>query len=726
MSKRLYYFVLFLIVFLFMCSLLFSKPFVGIADNGDFSRVIQPLGFASDTYPRFFYAAKDFYITTLDNSQNLQTVIKNILLPPVENEHDYTTTHALFIKIAMIVNTFVQLLMGREIANFDIRSLGFVYNVFYTIGLTLFMMKIDFSKQKLRILHVLLILVMFCDIGYLVHFHSFFGEAAILVSIFLIAGMIAFLIQDHKERKIPLLFLFISCLLFIGAKVANAPVGILLSLFSLAFLPIRKDKISKAIIVVGSVSILIFSIVSFTKTPEWMQKMNNYNTIFYGILKDSPSPKQDLIDMGIDVKYASLKDTSPFSHVADYRGEQITKEVYKKASHTDVLKFYLTQPKRFLNKLNLSAENSVPLKPSYLNNYEIDDYPDSLRFTNRFSLWENIRKQAVGHAFIIILGYSIIFFCIIAASLIAFVKSKNKDYKDLVNILACLLLLFTAAGQFIIPIVGNGEADLQKHMFLFNVCFDLMVLLGVMWVLNRLNIKKIIQSKWTYGVTAVFLLVVLMIQFPHSPTKNDIGDEITFGEYDGKPLKWTIIDRNRNGFLLWLNGPIAYQAFDVLDETLDEENHYGSNHWENSDIRNWLNTEFLKDFTEDELAKLQPTKLRNVISHRYIDEKDGGERPFYWTSIPSSVDQNYARAYFQNTTDKVFLLDVKQLKDFVFDQGLSTVKKDLASGAKVSYWLRTPYYNSTSMTRTVGEDGFVYHKHSSVKKIAIIPALYIQ
>lgn len=725
MNKPRYHLALFLIVLLFMVCLLFTKPFIGIADNGDFSRVIQPLGFASDTYPRFFYAAKDFYITILDSSQNLLTLFKNILSPPVENEHDYTTTHTVFIKVAMIVNTLCHLLIGRDIANFDIRSLGLVYIVFYTIGLTLFMSKIEFSKPRLKFLPILLTLIIFCDIGYLVHFHSFFGEAAILVSLFLIVGMILFLIQDDKERKTPLFLFFIACLLFIGAKVANAPVGILLSLFSLSFLFIRKDRMSKVMIIVGSVIILGFSIASFAKTPEWMQKMNNYNTIFYGVLKDSSTPEQDLIDMGIDGKYISLKDTSPFSRIVDYRGEQITKDVYEKASHSDVLRFYLTHPKRILDKLILAAENSVPLKPSYLNNYEKEDYADSLRFTKRFSLWESFRKQAVGHAFIIILGYSIIYFTIVSHRLISFIMSVNKEYKVLIQILASMLLLFTAAGQFIIPIVGNGEADLQKHMFLFNVCFDLMILIGFIWLVDQMNVKKMVQSKSTYGL-AIILIVVLATLIPNSSLKNDIGDVLTFGEYNGEPLKWTIIDSNRNGLLLWLNEPIKYQAFDIIDEAINQENNYGSNHWADADIRNWLNIEFLKDFSRDEIKKIQLTKLKNVISHRFIDVKDGGERPFYWTSIPSSVNQNYERAYFQTTTDRVFLLDVNQLKKFVIDKRLPIVKKDLKTRRKVAYWLRTPYYNDTSMTRIVGEDGFVYHKYSSVKNIGVIPALYIQ
>ena len=558
----------------------------------------------------------------------------------------------------------------------------------------------------------------------------FFGEAAILVSFFLIVGLAAFFIHDDKERQLPLLLFFIASLLFIAAKVANAPVGILLALFSLSLLFIRKNKISKVIILTGAVSLLIFSFVTLKSTPEWMQKLNNYNTIFYGVLKDSPTPEQDLIDLGIDVKYSTLKDTSGFSGVIDVHGETMSKEVYEKASYIDVLWFYVTHPQRFLDKLKLSAENSAQLKPSYLNNYDKNDDIESLKFTERFSLWENLRKHAVGHAFNIILGYSILYLSIIVISLGLFVQSGNKDYKQLVKILANLVLLCTAAGQFIIPIVGNGEADLQKHMFLFNICFDLMILIGLMWLFNRLNFKRMVQTKWTYGLVVVLLLFVFATNLPFSNSNHDdiqIGDVITFGEYEGKLLEWTVIDSSSdNGHLLWLNEPVTYLPFDQFDEEIAGENHYGSSHWEKSDLRNWLNTEFLKDFSTDDLNNIKRTKLKNVLSHNFVEEKDGGERPFYWTSIPSSVNQNYDQAYFQYTSDLVFTLDVKQFKEYIFDQGLSTVKKDSQTKEKVPYWLRTPYYSTTNMTRMVGKDGFVYHKYSSTDRIGVIPAIYIQ
>jgi len=727
MKKR-NYFSLYLVFLIFLTLLLFAKPFIGIADNGDYSRVIQPFGFIMDNVPRFYYALEDFHLSTVNNQQAFLTSIKNIIALKLENQSDYSTTQSFFIKTAMLGNYFAKLVFHKDAAVFDIRFLGLTYIIFYSIGLYLFNQKSNFQKPQLKIVQLLLTLFMFCDVGYLVYFHSFYGEAAILVSFFLIVGFVSWMIHDEEEKKLPVLLFFISSIIFVGAKVANTPVGVLLALFSLLFLFVRKEKLSRVLIIGGAATILLFSVISYIQAPTWMKKLNNYNTIFYGVLKDSPSPEQDLRDMGINEKYNILDDTNGSTGFVDVYSDELTKGVYEKASYVDVLKFYVTHPKRFIEKLEVSADNSVFLRPSYLSNFEKKDSEESLLFTERFSLWENLRKKTVGFAFYIIVIYSFAYLAVLTHKLYLFIRSKNKDYQLLIKLAANLLLLCTAAGQFIIPIIGNGEADLQKHMFLFTICFDLMILIGLLWLLDRLVLKKL-RNKYVYGCVAGVLVITLLLNL--SFTKSDdtlsIGDTITMGQYKNKPLEWTVIDINdEKGVLLWLKDTIHVEAFDKSDESLAQnESNYGSNYWENSDLRRWLNKDFLSSFSENEKEMINETKLKHILPYHLLEQKMGGDRPFNWTSIVPYVDQNYNRAYFDYSYDKVFLLDVEQLKKYVYNHKISTVKTNRTSGDKEEYWLRTPYYYSKSMTRTVGKDGFVYHKHSNTADIGIAPAIYL-
>ena len=64
------------------------------------------------------------------------------------------------------------------------------------------------------------------------------------------------MIHDREERKLPILLFFIACFIFVGAKVANTPVGVLLAFFSLLFLFVRKTILSRFLIIAGAVAVL--------------------------------------------------------------------------------------------------------------------------------------------------------------------------------------------------------------------------------------------------------------------------------------------------------------------------------------------------------------------------------------------------------------------------------------------------------------------------------------
>ncbi|MDF2678723.1 MAG: hypothetical protein K0Q97_3077, partial [Bacillota bacterium] len=184
------------------------------------------------------------------------------------------------------------------------------------------------------------------------------------------------------------------------------------------------------------------------------------------------------------------------------------------------------------------------------------------------------------------------------------------------------------------------------------------------------------------------------------------------------PLKWIVLNYdNNNGYLIWSENSIEKMEFDLKDEQI-KENKYGSNYWESSDIRNYLNSDFKNSFSSKEKEIINKIQLKNVLTYNNIQKKDGGNKPYFWTAITSYVDQNYdVDAYYKNSEDEIFLLDTFQLKNYVYDNNINYKKN-------TRYWLRTPYYSNTSMVRIVGEDGLVYHKDANVKA-GIIPAMYI-
>lgn len=238
-----------------------------------------------------------------------------------------------------------------------------------------------------------------------------------------------------------------------------------------------------------------------------------------------------------------------------------------------------------------------------------------------------------------------------------------------------------------------------------------------------------------------------------------IGDYIQFGNYLKEPILWRIIAIKDNKPILFSDRIIAIKAFDLYGNKnqyieLDRTDH-GSNYWPNSTLRTWLNSVakegkvfenhpisissgtiygvndniydqeagFLKDFSSEELELLEKRNYKVLLANPYnIEEiKDGGSEPHKYNKDIEDVVQNYDVANYQNVTDTVFLLSVKELKEYVFDNNIelkstptkvaienSTYKGDgsfgwLEPSNYISYWTRTPLVITEDEVRNISK-----------------------
>lgn len=60
----------------------------------------------------------------------------------------------------------------------------------------------------------------------------------------------------------------------------------------------------------------------------------------------------------------------------------------------------------------------------------------------------------------------------------AFKHFREKNIRGTLLFDLVVLLIGSGFAVILVTIVGDGEADLTKHNFLFNVCFDLTMLIG--------------------------------------------------------------------------------------------------------------------------------------------------------------------------------------------------------------------------------------------------------
>ena len=274
-------------------------------------------------------------------------------------------------------------------------------------------------------------------------------------------------------------------------------------------------------------------------------------------------------------------------------------------------------------------------------------------------------------------------------------------------------------------------------------------------------------------VMALLLSVVLLLGLLPLPvgaadteTRVQLGDYIQLGSYDGEPILWRCVSVDENGPLMLSDRVLCdYMPYDAQTSANSTSgshrrsgyrSKYGSNHWRDSDMRSWLNSDaeagqvkwlcgnppkdgyimgggaydgkagFLNGFTKDEAAAIKTVTQRSIVSHPeytagYIDAP-GTDLP-YNTDIGSVAD-GYEGAHYENITDKVFLLDVKQLHTVYENLGGYYIGQN-RNGVNWNYWLRTPVTDCNHDMRYVSPQGSIGRDAPCKGYYGVRPAFYL-
>ncbi len=279
--------------------------------------------------------------------------------------------------------------------------------------------------------------------------------------------------------------------------------------------------------------------------------------------------------------------------------------------------------------------------------------------------------------------------------------------------------------------------------------------------------------------------VVQAAPAPSTPTVN-IGDYIQFGKYNNAPILWRVIHKNPTTGepILLADRILTLKAFDAKGNYHSGDTErviYGSNYYPDSNIRQWLNStsansgsnlidwlqnEPTKDnlfgannayhtekgflahgnFTVNERALIKPYTHKVILHQADQAKKDGGTTHHAYTALYDLIVQNYdTTAYYKNVTDSVFLLSVKQLKEWVYDnsatlgadyqiaqptaqavtQSYHKDPQNLNSNISWFYYLNTPITFGPHRVRHVAKDGSVSDRMAYDDYTGVRPALQL-
>ena len=248
-------------------------------------------------------------------------------------------------------------------------------------------------------------------------------------------------------------------------------------------------------------------------------------------------------------------------------------------------------------------------------------------------------------------------------------------------------------------------------------------------------------------------------------THIELGAYINLGKYNGKSIVWRCVGIDEKGCLMLADNVIGTLPYDAMtNDNSRSKSHsrnykrdtYGSNYWKDSNMRSWLNSTanagevkwlcgnpprngyvdgnaydekagFLNDFSKAEIAAMKTVTQRSLVSHpeykRGIYDGDGRSDLELNYDI-QNVANNFESAYGENSTEKVFLLDVKQVNSVWKNFGDYYIGKN-EQGMGWPYWLRTPVSDCNHDMRYVHNNGTIGRESPQRNYIGVRPAFYL-
>ena len=685
-----------------MALVLFSGGGAGLSNNGDFGRVLSTnsLDYAESTGS---FAYEDTFRMVFQGDSAGEKLWN--LLFNLDNTAAYPSIHLVFVRASLAGNLALNVLTGQSLDTYHIQVLGLIYLLCYAGLLLLLFRSFKLPSLWCDLLVKLAVLFVLCDEGYITYFNSLYSEPVQMLGLLAMAAFGLRLLSRRGSPGWNAGWYFLSCVVYGWSKFINLPAAALCALGMGAVLFLRAEKKYRKWLCGGAAACVAVLGAVYLSLPGWMDYETNYNAVFYGVLKDTTpeQTEQYLSDLGLPDYMAEYANSNYYmDRVAPARESEQFRADFSQVSKFDLLFFYLSHPGYYLEKLDVAMAHTGFIRPYYLSN--LDGTHPRLTFAGRFGGWSWLRSQLPVNTWLAA-GLITAAGCWALWQAAAGRKGAGRDKRSAA--LLVLTLLGAMAYQFLIPTVTNGEGDLAKHMFAFAQFIDLLLLLLLAWLGYRLSVSEragrpaAVLAGGTAGALCLLLAVPAGISLVRERLPHDgleAGSYVQLGVWEGEPLLWQAVERQEDGSWLLL----AAEAVD--SRPFDQDGDLGSSRWSDSDLRAWLNGDFLTSaFDQSEQEMLVTGSHRVLLSIADRSLAGSGFNDFFAFHVPAYSDRGMEEAVAMDCTDAVRLPDIGLMA--------SLSRAGLLSGPPC--WMDTPYFNNGSMVRILGADGYFYMRDAA-------------
>lgn len=466
----------FLLVFAIGVYILMIHPRVGMADNGDFYRIMV----SNDLAHMQERPVEDFF--SFFNSKFHILQYYNPLSQTV------TSTHSIVIQGALSIS--------KLFGNTEIFDIGFLAMILLTVLATAVALLVRevclmIKPRWLQYTVAVIAVILFADTGYMAYFNSFFGESVAYP--FFLLSVAAFL-RIARCRGLDqfwaLIIFTTSTIMFMGSKNQFAASGILAALMLLILTPMvmRRQRKLIAVTCLCILSLLVATKWLYQEIDDQIYLINKYHSVTRGLTLHDPQAAKHLEALSIDKRYEMLKGSIFFDYtpLIDPKDPRLLEEFYAHYDLVKLTKFYLLNPDQLSRVLIMGGKNSFSIRSEVIGNYERSAGKQPAVQSNSFTLWSSFKDKHLPHKFNFL----------VLVSMLSLVIGLHRIYQNrlglnikqrLVHELTWLYVMGIGLSQILVSVIGAGDTDLKKHLFMVNVAFDCLIFYNLVYILSEFN-----------------------------------------------------------------------------------------------------------------------------------------------------------------------------------------------------------------------------------------------
>lgn len=442
-----------------------SSPVKGLANQGDYQRLTVQLGVAPvRSQPYSPYALT--YLYKLHQSLVQMGVAKSVASSPKLYSY-YYGYHSSTLLMAKAAIGLHYLLGGGN--TFDIRWLGFLNALVWLAALASLLVAMRQLVPRARGAAVVLVALALTDFGYVEYFNSFFSEPAEMGFLLLALGLGACMVLVRRPWLAYGGFVLAACMA-VSAKTEDAvlaiPVvalGVVLAWRHLGRLRARLAGIAACGFIAAA------GLWSWTDQVPYLGKYQLYDSVFDGILRSTPRPRQALTELGLRVSLVKYAGYATADHRSAFAKPFIQSEFFDHISTAKIIKWYLHHPANLLSILKVAASRALYLRPPYGNLPASSSSPTKLY--DKGSIWTTLHRSLFPHSLWFIVGVLV---AGLVTGLVLWCRQPRSTSPE-VLVAACLI----AGIAFLQVPVGGGLDGVIKHNITFNALFDLVFIVLV-------------------------------------------------------------------------------------------------------------------------------------------------------------------------------------------------------------------------------------------------------